>query len=213
MIDDVTESGIPLPHRDNPARADIDRIRAALEILDERLGTNGLAAALVKLTEIEGLEAETAQEAFTELLGLIHDGLDDKQDTLELATGADLRAGADDAKMVTAAALAAATAISSSAGSGTWEPDLAAQGTPCRIATGASTLGEPTGAVEGRTYVLLLVQDATGGRGWSHDVCYDFGAAGTPTNSTGANKVDVVIATCLDAEAPLFRATFSKAAI
>lgn len=130
---------------------------------------------------------------------------------LAKTVAADVLAGTNDAKYLTPLSLAGATAISSSTGAGSWSPNFATQGTPRRVATGASTLAAPTNAIEGRTYVILLVQDATGSRAWSFATNYDFGIAGTPTASTGANKIDMVIATCLDATTQTFRAAFSKA--
>lgn len=148
--------------------------------------------------------------AIVDVTGL-QNALDAKQATMTKAVGAELRAGSDDAKFVTAKAVADATAISSSTGSGTWNANLATAGTPKRIANGNSTLGAPTGGIEGRVYAFLLQQDATGSRTWSFAANFDFGAAGTPTASTGANKVDIVFAICIDASTQSFRASFNKA--
>jgi hypothetical protein len=75
----------------------------------------------------------------------------------------------------------------------------------------------PTNLYEGATGSLQIKQDGTGGRtipanstGW--DTGWDFGAAGYPTLSTGANKTDVVFWEVIDATTPVIKATFHKAA-
>jgi hypothetical protein len=51
----------------------------------------------------------------------------------------------------------------------------------------------PTGMVEGATYFLWVIQDAGGSRTiTSWNAAFDFGAAGAPTLSTGANKADLL---------------------
>lgn len=59
---------------------------------------------------------------------------------------------------------------------------------------GNRTLANPTNLVSGRTYVWIITQDATGGRTLAYGTTFDWGAAGTPTLTTGANKVDVITA-------------------
>ncbi len=76
---------------------------------------------------------------------------------------------------------------------------------------GNRTLATPTNAITGRVYQLQVVQDATGSRTLTFpaSTIFDFGGAGTPTLSTTASKMDLLILTCLDASTPLFRVAFN----
>lgn len=58
--------------------------------------------------------------------------------------------------------------------------------------------------------VLEAIQDATGGRVLTPATSMNFGAAGTPTQSTAANKADLFMLYCRDAATPKFRTSFSK---
>lgn len=59
--------------------------------------------------------------------------------------------------------------------------------------TGATTqLANPTNLVDGQVIRFLVTQDATGGRLLTYGTLYDFGAAGTPTLSAGANATDLL---------------------
>lgn len=54
-------------------------------------------------------------------------------------------------------------------------------------------LDNPTQLINGFTYILIVLNDATGGRGMTYDTDYDFGADGAPDHSLrAANKFDVV---------------------
>lgn len=54
-------------------------------------------------------------------------------------------------------------------------------------------LDNPTQLINGFTYILVVLNDAVGGRAMTYDTDYDFGADGAPDHSLrGANKFDVV---------------------
>lgn len=59
---------------------------------------------------------------------------------------------------------------------------------------GNRTIGAPTNLRSGMTYTLELVQDATGSRVPTWASVWDWGAAGSPTLQTTANKADKVVA-------------------
>lgn len=79
------------------------------------------------------------------------------------------------------------------------------------ILGGNRLIGAPTGLYDGVVYSLKLVQDATGSRTVTWDAIWDWGDAGAPTLSTGANKIDRVYAQ-YDSTAGKLVATFKKAA-
>lgn len=55
------------------------------------------------------------------------------------------------------------------------------------------TLSNPTGFTDGQPIRVRLIQDGTGSRTISYGSAWDFGAAGAPTLSAGANKVDYIV--------------------
>lgn len=55
------------------------------------------------------------------------------------------------------------------------------------------TLSNPTGFTDGQPVRVRLIQDGTGSRTISFGTAWDFGAAGAPTLSTAANKVDYIV--------------------
>lgn len=57
---------------------------------------------------------------------------------------------------------------------------------------GNRTLADPSNPVDGQEIRVNVTQDATGSRLLSYGAAYDFGAAGAPTLSTGAGKVDIL---------------------
>lgn len=56
---------------------------------------------------------------------------------------------------------------------------------------GNRTLAAPTNATDGREFWVRVIQDSTGSRTLSL-AAYDVGAAGAPTLSTAASKVDLL---------------------
>ena len=67
-------------------------------------------------------------------------------------------------------------------------------GVDYKLTTGGNrTMAAPTGGVNGSTYVLVIVQDATGNRVLTWDDAYKWGDAGAPTLSTRARAEDVLV--------------------
>jgi metal-sulfur cluster biosynthetic enzyme len=60
------------------------------------------------------------------------------------------------------------------------------------LTASTGTLSNPTNPVDGQTIRVRVIQDATGGRTLAFGTAYDFGAAGAPTLSTAASKVDIL---------------------
>lgn len=64
------------------------------------------------------------------------------------------------------------------------------------VIAGNRTMAAVTGAVEGTTYFLWVVQDATGSRTLAYTTTgagsFDFGAVGVPTLTTAASKADLL---------------------
>lgn len=60
------------------------------------------------------------------------------------------------------------------------------------LTASTTTLGAPSNPVDGQCIRVRLIQDATGSRTIAYNTVYDFGAAGAPTLSTGASKVDIL---------------------
>lgn len=128
---------------------------------------------------------------------------------LGAATAANIRAGTAD-KVVTSDKLhdAHVPQVLTDAAPTTW--DMAAGFNARWTVGGARTLSTPTNMKEGLTYVLEVIQDATGSRTVTWPASFNWGSAGTPTLSTAASKVDIVTLYCRDAATPKFRAVFSK---
>jgi hypothetical protein len=61
---------------------------------------------------------------------------------------------------------------------------------------GARTLGAPTNRRAGATYMLLVKQDATGGRTLAFNAAYRFPGGTDPVMSTAANAVDLLSFYC-----------------
>jgi hypothetical protein len=69
-----------------------------------------------------------------------------------------------------------------------------AQGQKAKVTLGGNrTMPAPINFVEGTTYFLWVIQDATGTRGiTSWNSVFDFGTAGAPTLTAAANKADLM---------------------
>lgn len=72
-----------------------------------------------------------------------------------------------------------------------------------------ATFGAPTNLIDGWTYPLLIVQDATGSRTGAFNSIWDFGGAGAPTLSTAAGSRDLVTG-IYDATTAKLISTFRK---
>jgi hypothetical protein len=71
------------------------------------------------------------------------------------------------------------------------------------------TITIPSNGVQGTTYLLLIGQDAVGGRTVSWSSGFDWGTAGPPILSTTANKLDIISLTCRDAASGRWYATLA----
>lgn len=67
---------------------------------------------------------------------------------------------------------------------------------------GNRTFAAPTNFVDGQTYLLFIKQDATGSRTATFNAAFNFGVAGAPTLSAGANKIDII--TCVGRNGALY---------
>lgn len=104
------------------------------------------------------------------------------------ATGAELRAGTNDAKFATAKALADEAAWVEITTSGAWAPNFAAGRNFSVILSGALTFNAPTNMADGQSGAIRFQQDATGGR--TIGVNAAIKKVGSYTLSTAANAVD-----------------------
>lgn len=130
------------------------------------------------------------------------------------ATAADVWAGTDNSKPITSATLAAAQVFQALTDAATIAFDVAANGINAQVTLGASRVqGLPSNVRSGWEYAIKYKQPAAGGPFTvTFPGNFDFGPAGNPTLSTGANKEDVVYFHVLDPVAPKFKAQFVKAA-
>jgi len=88
--------------------------------------------------------------------------------------------------------LAPAVATLTFVGSGTTLVNAALGNAFSLTLTASTTLGNPTNPVDGQVIRVRVIQDGTGSRTLAYGTAYDFGAAGAPTLSTGASKVDIL---------------------
>lgn len=131
------------------------------------------------------------------------------QATMTVTAGSDVQTGTDNAKFVTSKAVADSHAwfALTSGATPAWN---AASGYNARIVLGTNaTFAAPTSLIDGRTYTLLIVQDATGSRTGAFNSIWDFGGAGAPTLSTAANSRDLVVG-IYDATTTKLISTFRK---
>lgn len=112
---------------------------------------------------------------------------------LAASTTAQVLGGSNASTAITPAALATASAFLTLTDASTIAWDTT-QGLNARVTLAASghTIGAPTNLIDGWTYSLEIIQDATGSRTVSWNAIWDFGAAGLPVLQTGASKADRV---------------------
>ncbi|WP_062018319.1 hypothetical protein [Aureimonas sp. AU4] len=132
----------------------------------------------------------------TELRGDVQDAIDALPDK---ASGADLRALADDTRFLTPKANADAMAFVTVAATATITPDLG-QGFNRTYTMGMSaTLGQPSNLRDGLPIVFRFIQDATGNRTLAFASAYHkFPGGAVPTLSTAANAVDRLSGMCVN---------------
>lgn len=78
-----------------------------------------------------------------------------------------------------------------------WDCSL---GQKAKVTLGAAgrTMAAPTNMLEGATYFLWVIQDATGSRTiTTWNAAFDFGAAGAPTLTTTASRADLLTFECI----------------
>lgn len=128
----------------------------------------------------------------------------------QIATASDVQTGTNNAKYVSAAALSASQAFQAliDAATITWNGQSGYNASV--TLAGNRTLGAMTNPVVGQSYTLLITQDATGSRTLAYATAYDFGASGTPTLTTTANAVDMLVLLCVNAATPKFYAVLNK---
>ncbi len=122
---------------------------------------------------------------------------------VDKATAGNVHAGTAD-KVLTADALYPACAPVASSGSGSWAPNFSQGRVFSRTLTGNSTLANPTNQAAGQSGLVIIKQDATGGRTLSFGSNWRI-AGGAPSLPTAANSfvtifyyvesVDVILAT------------------
>ncbi len=128
------------------------------------------------------------------------------------AVASDIWTGTNNAKFVTAKALADAMADQTLTDASTIAWNMAS-GFRAKVTLGGNrTLGQPTGLIKGTTGSLQVIQDGTGSRTLAYASCWDFMSDGAPTLSTGANKRDKIYFEVVDAVTPRIEASFRKSA-
>jgi hypothetical protein len=82
--------------------------------------------------------------------------------------------------------------ISALTNGATVTPDFSLSNVFTLTATGNFTLANPTNVTAGTTYLIIITQDATGGRAITWGSNFKFGASSVTALSTGANKRDII---------------------
>jgi len=131
------------------------------------------------------------------------------------ATSTELLAGADNAKFATALALKGTTDPVEITFTATPAPDFTATSYRTMVLTGnVTSVGAPVGMKIGQSYVLDLIEDATGSRtiptSGNWNAAYDWTSEGFPSSfATGANKRNTISLFCYAADKAWARLTKS----
>lgn len=133
---------------------------------------------LNEFLEVEHGADGTHQDASTTVKGVI-----------ELATNAEVSAGVDTARAVTAASLYTTQVLTPGA-SIAWSLTSGAMATVTLTENGA--LAAPTGMVNGASYILKVVQGVSGSHTLSFDSAYKFPDGVDPTLSTTEGAIDLI---------------------
>ncbi len=118
--------------------------------------------------------------------------------TVPGAAASDVRGGVDTSKALTAKALADSATFGALTDASTiaWEIATAGYNATVTLTASGHQIGAPTlnagSLYDGCPVLLEVVQDGTGSRTVTWNSVWDFGLAGTPTLSTGANKRDYI---------------------
>lgn len=116
-----------------------------------------------------------------------------------IATGANVQAGTSSTNLVVPSALAGSAAVQTLTDGATINWDVSA-GYNAKVTLGGNrTMAAPTNVQAGMTYVLEVIQDATGSRTVTWNSAFRWGTPGTPTLTTTANKTDLVVCFAADA--------------
>ncbi|MGE8942705.1 hypothetical protein ACO2I3_12390 [Leptospira interrogans] len=141
----------------------------------------------------DALDAKTPTSRTVSTSGLASGGGDlsaNRTITVPKAAAAEMRAGTDDAKALTAKAAFDAMDEVELTYSGTITIDLASGRDFFLTMTGSPTFANPTGGVKGMRGRIRLINDATGGRVPSYGTAWKFVGDVAPSGSTGANVED-----------------------
>ena len=173
-------------------------------------GAGPYAAWTISLGSVSGVSPSRAISA----AGLATGGGDltaDRTITVTAAAAADVRTGTNTSKAVTSGALSGSAAFITLTDAATVAWDVSG-GFNAKVTLGGNrVIGAPTNLLDGVTYVLDLIQDATGSRVPTWNAIWDFGQGGAPTLNTAAGKVDSVVAQ-YKAHTGKLHASFRKAA-
>jgi hypothetical protein len=129
------------------------------------------------------------------------------------ATANDIRAGTASNLIVSPGALAASAAFITltDATSIAWNMTTGYNAKVTYTTGTTRTFAVPLNPQEGITY-SLRINSGPGGITTTLPSCFNFGAAGAPAFSTGANKWDLITMLCVDAVTPVFSCSFLPAA-
>ncbi|PZR35780.1 hypothetical protein [Caulobacter segnis] len=130
--------------------------------------------------------------------------------TLTKGTGADIRAGADDAKYLTSKSLYDASLFVPLADAATIAVDMSNFLNAKVTLGGNRTLANPTNVKEGQSGLIRITQDATGSRTLAFGSAWKF-SGGAPSLTTTAGAVDLIAYVVVDAATPVINCTISKA--
>lgn len=135
----------------------------------------------------EFLEVEHSGE------GVHPDASEDTKGFVELATQEEVDTGSDDARAVVPATLQEKLYSTQELTDGetiNWDT---ATGAFAEVTLGGNrTLANPTGLINGASYILLIKQDAEGSRTLTFGDAYKFPDGTAPTLSTDSNAVDII---------------------
>lgn len=131
--------------------------------------------------------------------------------SIPVATKEDIWAGTDSGKAIVSSVQAAADVFQPLLDAATIAWNTATQGYNAWVTLSANrAMGLPSNLRSGRTYTLVLYQDATGGRTITFPSAFKFGAAGAPVLNTAPNSINVVRFQVLETASPTLDANFKK---
>jgi hypothetical protein len=120
------------------------------------------------------------------------------------ATAAEYISNSAPTKMLTPGAVWAAAAINNLGTAASFAPNLGAASDHIAFPNSAFTLANPTNAKPGQKGIIIIVQDATGGRAITFGSAYKFPGGVKPVLSTAPNALDAISYIVLDTTPQLF---------